>query len=56
VRTGDLLNEVFESICRLFPFPGADEAVTHDPGAIPRAQPTGVLNQIGIGGAEILAP
>src|SRR5215470_14841284 len=56
VRIDDLLDEVFESIRRLFPFPGADEAVAHDPGAIPRAQPAGVLDQFGIGGAEILAP
>jgi hypothetical protein len=56
VRIDDLLNQVFEPVCRLFPFPGADEAVAHDPGAIPRAQPAGVLNQFGIGGAEILAP
>jgi hypothetical protein len=56
VRIDDLLNEVLEPVCRLFPFPGADEAVTHDPGAIPRAQPAGVLNQLGIGGTEILPP
>src|SRR6185312_13481914 len=35
---------------------GADEAVAHDPGVVARAQPTGVLNQFGIGGADILAP
>jgi hypothetical protein len=56
MRIDDLLNQVLEPVCRLFPFPGADKAVAHDPGAIPRAQPAGVLNQLGIGGAEILAP
>src|SRR6185312_13899134 len=56
VRIDDLLDEFFESVRRLFMFPGANEAFDQDPVSLPRAQPAGVLDQLGIGGADVLAP
>lgn len=38
VGVDDLIDEILESVGVLFSFPGADEAVTHDPGAVSRAQ------------------
>ena len=39
VGVDDLIDQVLESVGGLFSFPGTDEAVTHDPGAVSRAQP-----------------
>ena len=55
VGVDDLLDEVFEPVGGLFTFPGADEAVAHDPGAVPRAQPASVLDQVGVGGGQTRA-
>src|SRR6516162_5641215 len=56
VRVHDLVHEVLEAVGRLLPFPGADEAVAQDPGAIARAQPAGVLDQLGVRATHVLAP
>jgi hypothetical protein len=56
VRVDDLVDEVLEPVRGLFAFPGADEAVTQDPGAEPRAQPAGVVDQFRVGGSEVLTP
>jgi hypothetical protein len=56
VRVDDLIDEVREPVGGLFPFPGADEAVTQDPGAVPRTQPPRILDQLRVGGPEVLAP
>ncbi len=56
VRVDDLIDEVLESVRGLLAFPGADEAVTQDSGAVARAQPAGVVDQFRVGGAEVLTP
>jgi hypothetical protein len=56
VGVDDLVDEVFEPVGGLFPFPGAGEAVAQDPRAVSRAEPASVLDQFCVGGAEVLAP
>src|ERR1700761_8318274 len=56
VGIDDLVDEVLEAVGGLFPFPGSDETVAQDPGAVPGAQPAGVLDEIGVGGTKVLAP
>jgi len=56
VRVDDLIDEVREPVGGLLSFPGADEAVAQDPGAVPRAQPARVVDQFRVGGPEVLTP
>src|SRR5690242_21164547 len=56
VGVNDLVDQVLEAVGGLFPLPGADEAVAHDPRAVARPEPADVLDQLGVGGAEVLAP
>src|SRR5690349_24634361 len=56
VGVNDLVDQVLEAVGGLFPLPGADEAVAHDPRAVPRPEPADVRDQFGVGGAEVLAP
>jgi hypothetical protein len=56
VGVDDLVYQVLEPVGLLFPLPGPDEAVAQDPGAVTRAQPAEVIDQRGVGGAEVLAP
>jgi hypothetical protein len=56
MRVDDLLDEVLEAVGCLFPLPRTDEAVAQDPRAVPGPQPPGVLDQLRVGAAEVLAP
>jgi hypothetical protein len=56
VRVDDFVDEILEPVGGLLPFPGADEAVAQDPGAVPRAQSARVVDQFGVGGPEVLTP
>jgi hypothetical protein len=56
MRVDDVVDQVLKSVGGLFAFPGPDEAVAQDPGAVPGAQPPGVVDQLRVGGAEVLAP
>jgi hypothetical protein len=56
VRVDDLIDEVLEPVGGPLAFPGADEAVAQDPGAVPRAQPARVVDQLRVGGPEVLTP
>jgi len=56
MRVDDLLDEALEAVGRLFPLPRTDEAVAQDPRAVPGPQAAGVLDQLRVGAAEVLAP
>jgi hypothetical protein len=56
VGVDDLVDQVLEAVGGLFPLPGADEAVAHDPRAISRPEAADVLDQLGVGGAKVLPP
>ena len=56
VGVDELVDQVLEAVGGLLALPGADEAVAEDPGPVARAQQAGVLDQLGVGRPEVVAP